>query len=489
MRVTWGVDARTKQPVVTDTATAVNGHALVIGMTGSGKTHTIRRMVKEMQETADPRAPARFYLFDVHGDIDIEGASTVMFSEQSGFGLNPLRVNSDPHFGGVRKRVQGFIATMNRVMRELGPKQEAALRNVLYDVYSMHGFRAEEPRTWQVDEDEPRLLSDGSDGRLYIDVPIAEKDGAKALGARWDSGVRCWYVAAREYEGAITRWPPAVMARTHPAITDVLRMARYIMQMTFLGSGQEAITALGVLNKAAAAYQRKLNDALRKGDRAFGDDKLQAEIEKLQARAIDAYKDYVTSIATGREIDDVMRYDSTDVLKSVVDRLENLAAIGIFKAKQPPFDPNCAAWRYDIRALSREEQKLFVLFRLEEIFAEAVQRGEQPSVNTVVLLDEAHIFFDGDPDNIINTIAKEARKFGVALVCVSQSPTHFTEDFIAAVSTKVVLGIDELYWKSSASKMRLTEEALAWVKLQKSILVQVKARGATKNEWNWTYLL
>ena len=183
-----------------------------------------------------------------------------------------------------------------------------------------------------------------------------------------------------------------------------------------------------------------------------------------------------------------MRYDSTDVLKSVVDRLENLAAIGIFKAKPPPFDPGKAVWRYDIRALSKEEQKLFVLFRLEELFADAVQRGEQKTVRDVILLDEAHIFFDDDPDNIINTIAKEARKFGVALICVSQSPTHFTEDFIAAVATKVVLGIDELYWKGSATKMRLTEEALAWVKLQKTLLVQVKARGATKNEWNWVVI-
>ena len=90
-----------------------------------------------------------------------------------------------------------------------------------------------------------------------------------------------------------------------------------------------------------------------------------------------------------------------------------------------------------------------MLFRLEELFAEAVQRGEQKTIRDVIFLDEAHIFFDDNPDNIINTIAKEARKFGVALICISQSPTHFSEDFIAAVSTKVILGIDELYWKGS----------------------------------------
>ena len=493
MKVTWGNDARaakarTYEPVVTDSETAVNGHALIVGMTGAGKTFTLKRMIREMVATADPAAPPRIYVFDMHGDIDIEGASTVRFSEQTGYGLNPLRVNPDPHFGGVRKRVQGFIGTMNRVMRELGPKQEAALRNILYDVYARHGFRADDPSTWHVDDSEPHLLSDGSDGRLYIDVPIGEKDDAKALGARWEPTERCWYVDANDYEGAITRWPPKLLSRTHPAISDVLRMARYIMQMSFLGSGQEAITRLAVANKASAAYQRKVYEAMRAGDRGFRDEKLQADIEKAKVKAIEAYTEYVTSIATGREIDDVMRYDSTDVLKSVVDRLENLNAIGIFKAKPPPFDPKAPVWRYDIRALGKDEQKLFVLFRLEEIFADAVQRGEQRSMRDVIFLDEAHKFFDDDPDNIINTVAKEARKFGVGLNCISQSPTHFTEDFIAAVATKVILGIDELYWKGSASKMRLTEEALAWVKLQRSLLVQIKAKGATKNDWNWVLI-
>ncbi len=493
MQVTWGYSARelrsgNRVPVIADTASTVNGHALIVGMTGAGKTYTLKRMIREMAATGDPAQPARFYVFDIHGDIDIDGASTVMFSEQTGYGLNPLRVNPDVHFGGVRKRVQGFMSTMNSVMRELGPKQQATLRNVLYDVYERHGFRQEDPSTWAVNEDETHLLSNGTDGRIYIDVPIAEKDDAKSLGARWDAGARCWYIDSREYEGAITRWPPKTLSRTHPSIKDVLRTARYIMQQSFLGSGQEAITCLGVVNKASAAYQRKLLEALRQGERAFRDEKLQADIEKAKQKAIDAYADYVSAIATGREVDDVMRYDSTDVLKSVVDRLENLNAIGIFKAKAPPFDPRAAVWRYDIRALGKEERKLFVLFRLEELFAEAVQRGEQKTIRDVIFLDEAHIFFDDDPENIINTIAKEARKFGVALICISQSPTHFSEDFIAAVSTKVILGIDELYWKGSVAKMRVEEAALAWVRLQKSMLVQIKSRGATKNDWNWVVI-
>lgn len=488
MQVRLGSDARSKNPTIWDSKEVVNGHCLMVGMSGAGKTHQLRHWIREMTETCGAR-PLRVHVFDVHGDInDLPDASSVMFSEQTNYGMNPLRVNADPHYGGVRKRVQGFIATVNRVMRSLGPKQEAALRNILYDVYTRHGFKHDDPSTWLIDDSMAKLVSDGSDGRLYIDVPLAERDDADALGATWCKTQRCWYIATDQYTGAVTRWPPKTMARTHPAISDALRMARHILQMSFLGTGVEAITQLEIANRTAAAFQRKRMEALRRGEKSFTDEKLEADLAKAKTKAVEAYAAYAEAIMTGNELTAVMKYDSTDVLKSVVDRLENLDAIGVFKSTQPPFDPSRRVWHYNIKALSMEERKLFVLFRLEELFAQAVQRGEQDDIVDVIILDEAHIYADDDPENIINTIAKEARKFGLALICASQSPTHFPEDFISSVSTKVVLGIDESYWRGSVTRMRVTEEALAWIKLRKSVLVQMKRSGQTRNEWLWTYL-
>src|SRR6185369_10921212 len=110
----------------------------------------------------------------------------------------------------------------------------AVLRNVLLDVYGRYGFRQEDPRTWHIDENAARLLSDGSDNRLYIDVPKGEKDQLKELniGAQWDSNLFCWWIAADQYQGAVTRWPPKTLARSHPSITDALRYARHRLQMS-----------------------------------------------------------------------------------------------------------------------------------------------------------------------------------------------------------------------------------------------------------------
>lgn len=495
MQIHWGIDAGARKrgetvPVRWSSHAAVNGHCLLVGMSGTGKTHTLRRMIQEIIATSAPGAAPRFHVFDVHGDIRVDNSSTVLFSEQTHFGMNPLRLNPDPHFGGVRKRVQGFIRTINRVSRQLGPKQEAVLRNILLDVYARHGFRQDDPNSWKIDEHSARLVSDGSDNRLYIDVPRGEKDQLKELkiGAQFDGNLVCWWIPSDQYHGAVTRWPPKTLARTYPTITDALRYARHRLQMSFLGSGIEAITNLEIANRAAAALQRKLLEALRRGEKGFEDSKLQADIERCKTRAIDSYTDYVTTIATGREFSDLMKYDSTEVLRSVVDRLENLDGIGIFKATPPPFDPACPVWRYDIKALSMEERKLFVFFRLEELFAEAIQRGEQPDIVDVFVLDEGQHYEDDDPDLILNIIAAQARKFGLALVMASQSPTHFPEDFMASVSTKIILGIDEMYWRASAVKLRVSEDALAWIRPQKSMLVQMKTRGDTRNEWHWTLL-
>jgi hypothetical protein len=33
-----------------------------------------------------------------------------------------------------------------------------------------------------------------SDAKVYLNVPYAQKDAAKAVGARWDPGMKKWYV-------------------------------------------------------------------------------------------------------------------------------------------------------------------------------------------------------------------------------------------------------------------------------------------------------
>lgn len=495
MQISFGKDyfeARrgANTPVVLDSAKLINGHVLLVGSSGVGKSYTIRRMIAQAIESA-PRL--RLHVFDVHGDLEVPGASVVQFSEQAPYGLNPLRVNPDPHFGGVRKCIQAFIRTVNQASTTaLGVKQEAVIRNLLQDVYRDFGFYQDDPGTWALNEYETRLVSGGSDNRLYLEVPIADKDEAKSFGARWDPERKHWWVHTHLYKGEITRWKPAYKERVFPTVGDVADYARRLHEERFLGSDQEAVRALSALNKKAQALQRRIVEKARAKEFDGADEADEEELDKVRGKAIAAYEEYVNAVRTGLELEALIKYDSADVLKSVADRLNNLRATGIFKSAAPPFDPAASVWRYKINALSQEEKSMFVLFTLQELFARAIQRGQQDDVVEVVVLDELSTYTssadDDNGDGIIGTISREARKFGLALWAANQSPANVPESLIASVGTKVILGIDEMYWTSAVSKLRIETRLLEWIRPHHSMAVQMKEKGALKNRWWWVQL-
>ena len=112
MRITLGLNdyklaqLNETEAVYSDTAKVVNPHMLLVGKSGTGKTHTLRRLLSQMMK-AEPGV--RIHIFDVHGDIHTKEMSSVQFSESTDYGINPLEVYPDPDSGGVRKRIQSFI--------------------------------------------------------------------------------------------------------------------------------------------------------------------------------------------------------------------------------------------------------------------------------------------------------------------------------------------------------------------------------------------
>lgn len=475
-------------PVVFDTEKLINGHMLIVGSSGVGKSYTLRRLINGAIASS---AQIRFHVFDVHGDLELPGASTVQFSEQAPYGLNPFRVNPNIHFGGVRKAIQAFTRTINQASSvALGLKQEAVLRNLLVDVFKEYGFLQDDPGTWALNALESRMLSAGADNRIYLDVPLADKDRAKALGARWDPDKRHWWVRTDAYRGPITEWHPAFQPRAYPTLADVVRYARWIHLERFLGSDQQAVRAVGVLNAQARAFQRKLLESVR-ARRA--DDMPSAgsneAFETAKQKAIEAFTDYVQAVKTGEELEGLLKYDSPDVLKSVVDRLSNLLATGIYRDQPPPFDPGASIWRYKLNALSKEEKKMFVLFSLQELFNNAVERGQTDDVVEVVVLDELSTYTAGAAEEgIIGVIARESRKFGLALWAANQTPSGVPESLISSAAAKVVLGLDEMYWQQAVTKLRIESKLLDWIRPHSTMAVQLKEKGALKNRWWWTLL-
>jgi hypothetical protein len=67
----------------------------------------------------------------------------------------------------------------------------------------MYAFRDSSTKSSQSSLPRPTLTSDTA--RIYLDIPFAQKDEAKALGARWDNSKRKWYAPNGE-PALLTRW-------------------------------------------------------------------------------------------------------------------------------------------------------------------------------------------------------------------------------------------------------------------------------------------
>lgn len=436
MKIKFGKDAVAQrkgidQPVIWDSETMINGHMLIVGKSGTGKTHTLRSCISQLHAQG---IKARVHLIDVHGDIEINGACSVKFSESTGYGMNPLEVSPDPDFGGVRKRIASVIRAINRTSVKLGTRQEACLRALLQDLYNANGFYENDASSWIC-------------------------------------------------EGQMVRGHP----KRCPTLDDLVKFANFKLKSLYLGTNTQAVGALEAVNKRMSQLYQK-HRALKSTHETFEREKMQADVVELGKTAVDMFAKHIETLQSGHEFTDMLRYDSRDVLKSVCERLESMQAIGIFKSTNAPFDTKVPVWRYDIRALLADEKKLFVAFLLERIFGRMLMRGPSAHVKDIIVLDEAHLYLDDDPENIINVIAKEARKFGCALWCASQAPTHFSDDFIANVGAKIVLGLDEMFWDASVRKMRIDRRALEWIQPHSTLVMQMNEKGAARNQFRYVQL-
>lgn len=490
IQIIFGADERALQrqqklPVAWSEDSALNGHMLVAGKSGSGKTFTLKRIVGQIIKA---QRGVRIHAFDVHSDLSFQDESHVLFSESTHYGINPLKISSDPHYGGVRKRVESFIGMVNESSRELGPRQTASLRALLYDLYELNGFKINDPDSWHVSSSESAPA--GVDpSRVYLDIPFDEKDRAKELARaagvslQFDNTLKCWHTD--RHEGGLERWPRKIFGKKYPTLPDAARYAANRLRAMYAGGGSKAMRNLEDHNRKVNVWHNKCKK-LAAGGPAADIEALREEVHAGAVALCESFQDYVMSIETGKELENLIRYDSMDTVRSLVERLESMVATGIYKVMEPPFDPGRSVWRYGLGPLSDPEQQMFVWTKLTQIFDEAMERGPvkgASELRDVIIIDEAHKFFVDKDDNILNKLAKEARKFGIGLICASQSPSHFSEDFLANVGTKILLGLDQMYYDQTVRKMKIDPKILELVVPGKLAAIQVNSRSDNKPQF------
>lgn len=424
-------------PVVWDESALSNPHVGVVGTTGAGKTHWIRRFCEAMP------ADVELDIFDIHGDVLVPGATDVLFSESTRYGYNPLVLNTDEHFGGVRRCVSDFIDAVAETSFRLGEIQAGVLRNLLTDAYAARGISASNPATW-----------------LRREITEAEAK-VHLANQNWDALRQCY-----------------------PHLSDVVALAKRKLKALWLGvedegRGRAAMSAFDECGRAVAtlhATQKKINRGLFDEDPA----PLMKRADTARSKAIDLFTAYLQSLETGREFEEAIKYNSKDVLMSVITRLENLIEKGIFNPNPPPFG-NALRRRYDLTPLahSTAELRMFVNFRLKAIMREMKERGESTRIRRVVVIDECKNYLDEDPQAPINRVATEMRKYGMMLILSGQSPTHWSQDFIKSAGTLLLLNLATVDWNDAAKKLKIDVADLKYLRPQNTAAIRMLEKNKT----------
>ncbi|HDT2137333.1 helicase HerA domain-containing protein [Enterobacter ludwigii] len=425
-----------KEPFIWNLGQLANGHVGITGTSGSGKTYQIRRFAEAF--ASDPQT--RISIFDYHGDIEIPGASEVLFSESTRYGYNPFVVNPDPHYGGLRKSANHIIDIMS-TNRKLGEQQAAVLRQLVMDCYALKRMYQEKPASW-----------------IKRNAPESE----------------CQDLYNKR------EW--SALAQCYPTLTDLERLIAKKLKSGLFGLDENnqanlALRGFEGFMRAARALDKAKERNIREDT-----EKTQQALEKAKDNALKEYENALNQTRTGSEFDEILKYDSVDTLRSLSTRLENVKALGLFNANEPPFSGGIQ--RYNIKPLasSEDELKMFVYSRMMAIFHEEMQRGESHGkVRHVIILDEAKKFCDEESSNPINIIANEARKFGISLVLASQSPSHFSEDFINSAGTLLVQNMAPGDWQRAANKLQIEKSKLEYLKPRETALLKLQRVGERIN--------
>lgn len=422
-----------KVPIIWNSKLVQNPHMLILGMSGTGKSHFIKNVISQI--SSQSAGNVRFHILDVHGDLIVANESVQKFSAATECGFNPFVLNTDIHSGGIKNCIKEFIGLVE-LGGKLGTTQQAVLRQLLLDVFSARGFFLNDPESW----------FSGCNTQKEIDIKAKLSENRQ-----------------KNY-------------KEYPTLEDVLKYAKYKQRAMDLGTSNKTIALLDEINKLSSQINTQLKKSNKTSD-MDDKDKIDVKIASLKEKCINSFTEYLDGIETGRELDDWKKYDNSDTLTSLIQRLENLAASGIFRNKEPEFDNNKSAWRYEIKSLSNEEKRMFVDFLLQRIYRKRVDGGLKDEVCEFIILDEAAMFFKKESEHIINVIATQARKFGLGLICATQHIGHASDDFLSSVACKCLFTLAENTWDTSAKKLNLKVDILRWVKPRTNVLVKLQLSG------------
>jgi hypothetical protein len=122
-----------------------NGHVVLIGGSGSGKTQTLKSLAYELPKLFPT---VRIITIDLHGDQELPGEVCYPLDMESPYGINPLTVDLDTKGGGPALQAIAVAVILKKAF-VMGANQEGLLISILERCYSTRGITQSDTTTWR----------------------------------------------------------------------------------------------------------------------------------------------------------------------------------------------------------------------------------------------------------------------------------------------------------------------------------------------------
>lgn len=65
---------------------------------------------------------------------------------------------------------------------------------------------------------------------------------------------------------------------------------------------------------------------------------------------------------------------------------------------------------------------------------------------------------------------------------------HTFQKILYLVGTKIILGLDQMFWDGSVRKLKIDQQALEWIVPHQKMVVQINNKAELKNKFSWVLL-
>jgi GTPase SAR1 family protein len=384
-----------------DNIKTMNPHGLICGISGAGKTTLLKQVVRYLQNHNK-----HIYLIDLQGDLGMDNENHIEFTAwDAKYGINPFEFD------------MGVSAD---VLKEL--------------IHQKNG---------EFGKYESQIKNAGPIVQVKVIVEIVRKNFFKNLGPNQDAILSKLFLDTYKLKGIVyddyTTW-----LNDLPDINDTKEL------ISEIENTWEQLQIDMKLDKVTLQTSKVIHETY--------------------AKLGDSYKAYWEE--HGIDPLKYMEKKTFATVKGLQFHIDVLVDGGVFHSRVPPVKAGLN--RLDLSGLSHEIQRVLSDIFIGKIFRACKLRGEYKQredksrgelCDTYIIVDEGKLIVPSgraknDPYSYLNRIITEARKYGLGLIIVVQSPQHLPDEFLRNVYLQVILTMNESDYESARKCFDLRDKEL-----------------------------